>query len=38
MHKFVPWLLIGALYCRVAGAVLQFIALAMLIFGNSTNC
>lgn len=32
-EKYLRWLLIGALICSVAGAVLQAIALAMLIFG-----
>lgn len=33
MHKFVPWLLIGAIFCIGAGLVLQLVALIMMIWG-----
>lgn len=33
MHKFVPWLLIGALFCGAVGFVLQLIGLIMMIWG-----
>lgn len=33
MHKFVPWLLIGAIFCSGAGLVLQLVALIMMIWG-----
>lgn len=33
MHKFVPWLLIGALFCGVVGSTLQLVALIMMIWG-----
>lgn len=33
MHKFVPWLLIGALFCGVVGFTLQLVALIMMIWG-----
>nr|DAF80152.1 MAG TPA: hypothetical protein [Caudoviricetes sp.] len=33
MHKFVPWLLIGAIFCSDAGLVLQLVALIMMIWG-----
>ena len=32
-EKYLLWLLTGALVCSVAGAALQAIALAMMIFG-----
>ena len=33
MHKCVPWLLIGAIFCSGVGLVLQLIALIMMIWG-----
>ena len=33
MHKFVPWLLIGALFCGVVGFTLQLVGLIMMIWG-----
>lgn len=33
MHKFVPWLLIGAMFCGVVGFTLQLIGLIMMIWG-----
>jgi hypothetical protein len=33
MHKCVPWLLIGAIFCSGAGLVLQLVALIMMIWG-----
>lgn len=33
MHKFVPWLLIGALFCGVVGFTLQLVALILMIWG-----
>lgn len=33
MHKYVPWLLIGAMFCSVVGFTLQLIGLIMMIWG-----
>lgn len=33
MHKFGPWILIGAIFCSGAGLVLQLVALIMMILG-----
>lgn len=33
MHKFVPWLLIGAIFCSGACLVLQLVALIVMIWG-----
>ena len=32
MHKFAPWLLIGAIFCSGASLVLQLAALIMMIW------